>query len=537
MSEVYSNIAGIIGDMFSLGVGPQKMTITVNGNRVVINKELRLENGFGIQTDKTPTDPADMVNLQYFNEQFEAYKKQIDEIIPDDLSEFTQGLNFMATPIEVTPADVEDGTMVSIGVLDAGKFIDRIILEVETPFTLAERNTGEISIGTLSNPTKFMGRKNLAELTSTVAIDIYKTISTNTDLYLYYYRTVAPEPEPPYVQEVFYSHEGVTHQIGSDANNDVFNIELTGTGLTGEITNTDLFGTGIAGNYLDFGINLDLVPGKRYKIVQENSCLALFPDDPSISHTEQGVYTKTKEYDYPEDDEEGFIYWFIMGQKDTNTYTHIYVYDLDSETSDDAIKSYHIHNNLVYADETASYIASLAEVGDGNAPYGYQDCAIDVQEDEDAENTYTIAISGTNVASHREDLLTMYPNLPEGNYTVLYVPYTPSNAYTVTQINPALKDAREDVKNSDGVYSLTYDVTAETMDKIYIPVPIGEDKSHEIELMFMDKTTNATVAYSITNNVTFAQTTEPEEPTEEPDEPPVVETPETGFIRVRVISF
>ena len=126
--------------MFSLGVGPQKMTITVNGNRVVINKEIRLEGGLGIQSDKTPAEPNDMVTLQFFNEQFDAFKEDIDKLIPDDLSRFSEGLNYMATPVVVTPNDLEDGTMVSMGTVNAGKFIDRIILEVETPFSLAERN-------------------------------------------------------------------------------------------------------------------------------------------------------------------------------------------------------------------------------------------------------------------------------------------------------------------------------------------------------------------------------------------------------------
>lgn len=534
MSEVYSNIAGIIGDMFSLGVGPQKMTITVNGNRVVINKEIRLEGGLGIQSDKTPAEPNDMVTLQFFNEQFDAFKEDIDKLIPDDLSRFSEGLNYMATPVVVTPNDLEDGTMVSMGTVNAGKFIDRIILEVETPFSLAERNVGEISIGTLVNPTAFMEKKNLAEITSTIAVDIYKTLATNTDIYLYFYRTVEPEPEPPYTQEVFYSHEGVSHTIGSDGNGDVFNIELTGIGLTGEINNTDLFGNSIVGNYLDFGINLELTPGKTYKIVQENSCLALFPDDPSITHTEQGVYTKTKEYLFPEEEaEEGFIYWFLMGQRDTNTYTHIYVYDPESETPDTAIKAYHIHNNLAYADEPVQYLASLAELNNGNNPYGYPDCNINVAED--SENTFTITVNADAATSHREDLLSMYPNLPDAKYTVLYVPYTPVNAYTVTQINPALAGARDDVEESDGVYSLSYEVTPENTDTIFIPVPLGEDKSHDIELLFMDNVTNTTIAYSIENGVTFVEPTEPEEPPTEPEEPPVEE--ETGAIRVRVLSF
>lgn len=83
------------------------MTITVDGSKVVINKEI----DFGdnpLNSTADPTSPSNLINLDYFNREFSEFKKEIKDLIPDDLNRFTDGLNYMLPVYAATVDQVEN---------------------------------------------------------------------------------------------------------------------------------------------------------------------------------------------------------------------------------------------------------------------------------------------------------------------------------------------------------------------------------------------------------------------------------------------
>lgn len=530
MANIFSNIDGVINKIFSIGVGPSKMTITVDGSKVIINKEIDLGDR-PLNSTADPINPSNLINLDYFNREFNAFKKEINDLIPDNLDHFADGLNYMLPTYMVSADQLENGLSVRIGTLPATKFIDRIIFELIKPFVFLAHNIGYISVGTITIPNFFINKMKLNDLTSSQSIPIYKTLTQDTDIYVTFYKETEKEPEPAFEQKVLNTHDGVSNTITMDSSGKVINITLTGTNLIGSVNNISLFGNTISGNYMDFGVNMNLTPGKTYRIIQENSCLSLYPNDPSITHTEAGLYTKTKDYTFV-DNGESFDYYFLMGQKDSNAYTHIYVYDI--EDTENAIYTYHIKNNLSYESEVMKTLSStinvISDVNSKEEPYSYPDVTVEINPQDDF--TTLLKLSGENVISHTEDLLTIYPNL-NGRNTVLYIPYTPIHNYTIQIIDPALNGARDDVVESDGVYSVTSTRNLSGEDPVMIPVPIGEDRSHNILVTIIDEELNDTYVFEITNNVTFSSKSSIEnkamaETTEEVED---------GEILIRIISF
>ena len=530
MANIFSNIDGVINKMFSIGIGPSKMTITVDGSKVVINKEI----DFGdnpLNSTADPTSPSNLINLDYFNREFSEFKKEIKDLIPDDLNRFTDGLNYMLPVYSATVDQVENNMSVRLGTLPATKFIDRIVFELIKPFIFKTRNVGYVSIGTIADPNLFVNKIKLNDFIHSGDVPIYKTLTKDTDIYITFYREIEEDPIPEFEQRVLNNHDGVINSITMDGSGKVINITLTGSNLIGSIDNVALFGNSITGNYMDFGVNMNLTPGKTYRIIQENSCLSLYPNDPSITHTEAGLYTKTKDYTFM-DNGESFDYYFLVGQKDTNAYTHIYVYDI--EDTENAIYTYHIKNNLSYESESMSSLANMinviSDVNHVEEPYSYPDVTVTINPQDDF--TTLIELSGENVTSHTEDLLTVYPNL-SGKNTALYIPYTPTHNYTIQIINPALKCARDDVVESEGVYSVTSTENLSGENPVMIPVPIGEDKSHNILVTIIDEELNDTYVFEITNNITFVS----ESSNDNSVTNNTTEEMEDGELLIRIISF
>jgi hypothetical protein len=511
-----SNIDGITGKSFTLGTGSDACTLSSQKNTLTINQALKLEGDLDLGEHKltssaTAKEDSDLVNLSSLTAAIDKEDESLKKFVNDTVADVTAGTanaNVMLSPVNLDIEDMADGWSVELGTLASTKFIDRVVFEVFVPFTKANGDNFEISVGTITEPEKLVPKFPMERLSSTYVVDICKTLFKDTAYYLYVTKKEPdPEPEPeepeptPFEQQLYCTQYGVTTDISSDASQKVWTFTLSGDDLLGHIGDTDTFGN-VTGPLMDFSFNIPVEVGHQYRVVQQNPALAYFDSDPFIVNV-SGTWSKDKSYQLAED-EGTFIYSFTLTQSSgSNDYVHIYVYDLDGETPDNAIRTYHIKNELNFegtSPEDSPLQIDFASASEGTAGV--------VQN---AENQYTITLSGEihsldleNISGHSTELGIYYPKA------------VGSKGIRLAIYNPAASNFTDEeaVTSKDGIYYT--DMTATDEDEIegmWIDIPISEDNSYPIVAAIIDLETQDYFLVGIDNQLTFLDSEE--EPEEE----------------------
>lgn len=501
-----SNLDGVVNSVFSIGVGPRKLTMEVGRGMVTVNKGL--DTGANpIRSQALPENWDDLVNLR-------AVQKMMDDIVATIMNPEPVSIDMSA--IESYPA------IIKLGSYDIGHYLDRIVFTVDTT-----SEDVKMSIGTMDEPEKLFPATNLKTLNQICTDkELNILLTAEEDYFIFLDKDISVIPPEEFVQKVYNVHPNVSSKITTDASGNVVTIALSGAGVEPLISYPEMFGA-VTGNYVDFGINMNLPKG-TYRITQQNACLSLYADDPTVSQDENGVWTKSKEYvieEDPADDE--FIYTFLMGNKTDNAWTHITVTDAE----DNPVVVYHIQNQMIFANE----IAEMATPKKGEITHTTDLEVTDTIED-DIHNVVVTATAAKNInedATGRKECQILIPYAPTGDFV-----------YSIT--SPALDMVEPD---EDGIRTLTSEIAMpDTLDEngqIYMPIILTEDKSsYPIVVTFIDKATNATVMYVIDNRVTFES--DPGTDLDVPEDPPTgdsgndPETPtvtESGAIFVRLISY
>lgn len=499
-----SNLDGVVNSIFSIGVGPRKLIMEVGRGTVTVNKGL--DTGVNpIRSQAVPENWDDLVNLKALQEMMDKVIAGIKpQIVTIDLS-----------TIESYPA------VIKLGSCDVGHYLNNLVFTVDTASEVVK-----MSIGTMEDPEKLFPSTNLKTLNQ-ICTDkmLNKFLSTEEEYFIFLDKDAPVDPPEEFVQKVYNVHPNVSSKITTDASGKVITIALSGTGVEPLISYPEMFGA-ITGNYVDFGINMNLPKG-IYRIAQQNACLSLYADDPTVSQDENGVWTKTKLYTIEEDStDDEFIYTFLMGNKTDNAWTHITVMDVD----DNPIVVYHIQNQMIYANEIAE--ATTPKKGEISHT---TDLVVTDTLEEGIHNIVVTADAAKNInedATGRKECRILIPYAPTGDFT-----------YSIT--SPALNMVKPD---EDGIRTLTSEIAMpDTLDangQIYMPVILTEDKSYPIVVTFIDKETNTTTMYVIDNQVTFEADVDPipsdpaddstEDSGNEPETPTVTES---GAIVVRLISY
>ncbi|MCM1219546.1 MAG: hypothetical protein NC548_34130 [Lachnospiraceae bacterium] len=104
------------------------------------------------------------------------------------------------------------------------------------------------------------------------------------------------------------SSEGLT--ITSRLNKDgEYDVTIVGTSVESNILYPDVFGE-LEIPVVEMGIEIPVICGDTYRVIQENKILRIYEDDPFISHDEEmDLWIKDKEYVM---DEDFFKYLFLL---------------------------------------------------------------------------------------------------------------------------------------------------------------------------------------------------------------------------------
>lgn len=506
MSQNYSNFDGVVNNVFSIGVGAQALKIEVSRNTAKINKDLDMGE-HALLTSMEPTADNQVVPLKYLNKTLDKLAsdisaKQMPDGIRIDFSQYTE------YPI-----------IVPICLLGFSKFIDRIVLGAIEDLTGSNL---EISIGTMDSHEKYLKKTALSTITGTSITEVSQLITDEeTGIFMFVNsKNASPEPEG-FVQKVYNAHSDVTAKVSTDETKKVITVQLSGAGVQPLITYPEMFGN-VSGNYVDFGVNMNLSAG-TYRIVQQNACLSLFPDDPSISQDEHGVWTKSKEYTIDDTSEDEFIYTFMMGNRTDNAATHITVYDSDNNV----VLTFHIQNSIVYSNELAELLTATEGEIRGNVDVTISDTIED--------GIHNVVVSSEAATPDAEELEA------GRKITKIHIPYAPTGDFIFSEINPNLSEIEPD---EDGIRQISSEIAMpneselDEFGQVYFAVPLGENKDHAITVTFIDKETNATVVYVIDNQVTFMENTAGSDtPVVDPDEPETPTVTESGALLVRVIAY
>lgn len=548
-----SNMDGVIGKSFRLGYGNGYAEFKVEGDTVSLNMKMKMS---GLDAGNAPltsshmaTKEEELTNLKSVKLAVDECTKALQRYTDNKIAEMTggtTGTNVMLNPIGIGIDKFSDTFSAAFGSLPAGKFVDRIIFEVDEAFSMTDGSSFDISIGTVTNKEAIVPRFSMSKLASTYIINVCKTLYADTDFVLYTYKVDPPEEEEPVepFEQVFHNdHSGVAYSMTSDADGNNWTIEVNGDELIGDITNEESFGP-ITGNFIDFGFNVKVEANHRYRVVQQNAALAVYDGLDEFISNIGGVWTKDKTYDVGDDI--NFIYEFLLTQKESeNDYAHIYIYDLSSETPETAIYVYHIHNGLNFSGDSPA--ASQLQVDFMSA----DEAAIGIVKND--ENQFTITLSG-EAHSRAADLASAYPDLT-GNFTSIGVYYpkaVPNEGIRIAIYNPIYSQlaGSDGIRSVDGIYYADMTLTdSDEQEGIWIDIPIGTDKSSPIIIAIVDLATNEKFLVGIDNELTILDAIESDAGTDEPavasvyafnldTEPEVLPfAGDTGIATVRILSF
>lgn len=506
-----SNMNGIIGKSFRIGYGDDAVILavekeTVDGQENIvlkINAKIKgdgLDIGDGsLNTSAIPKNDNDVINVKALNEALKTTSETLSRYTDEKIKELTggtTGANIMLLPIRVTIDDITDGYSNAFGKLAANKFVDRIIFEVLEGFDTGDDSKFDISIGTVTSPEAFVPKFSIENLASTYIVNICKTLSVETDFVFYVYK----HEEiiiPTFEQEVYANHDGVSYSMTSDSSKKIWNITMSGDNLIRDVDDVETFGT-LDGALMDFGINLPVEANHRYRIVQRNSALQFYKGIDGYVSESNGIWTKDKNYSVGDDTE--FIYKFLMTESEGDSdYVHIWLYDLDSETPDEAIRTYHIKNSL-YFEGTSGANALLQ-----NTFLSASEGSVGIVKNDATQ--YTVTLTG-EVHSQNTQMAELYPNL-SGNLTMFgfyYPKALPAEGVRLAIYNPVYSQVadQEGIKVENGIYYLDTTVQdPDNQDGMWVYVPISDSQDYPVVIAIIDLATNETFLVGIDNELTF----------------------------------
>lgn len=156
-----------------------------------------------------------------------------------------------------------------------------------------------------------------------------------------------PTPEdtikPVYVPSV----SGVFINSALNRNGE-YDVSITGPEVESKILHPELFGD-INFDAIEIGIEVPVICGSTYLILQENPMLEHYKDDPTISEKD-GLWTKEKEYKMEED---FFQYNFLLGNGRSNVKINI-IFDEDNIITFNITSHIHFKKQEVEDSETSS---------------------------------------------------------------------------------------------------------------------------------------------------------------------------------------
>lgn len=518
----FHDIDGIIGKSFQLGYGKDSFTFTIGDDGVLtiqFNNEPIVEgspysyplrfrlmggidcNNGAIKSTFAATDNADVVNLSVLKTKLEAYltsaKTYTDQKIQESGggSSGGGGTSPMLSPLAITVDNMTDGYSAIIGTLAANKFIDRVIFEIKEPFSKLDGTDFDISVGTAANPTSLVPTFQMSTLTETKVVDICKTLTSDAEYCIFISAHQEPIPPSTFEQEFYNHHPTVSSSMTSDASDKIWTIILTGNDLESSVLDTETFGD-VEGPFMDFSFNIPVEAGHQYRIVQTNPALQYYDGKDEFVSNKDGVWTKDKNYDFGdvEEVELGFIMTESAGAED---YTHFYIYDLNSETPNTAIRNYHIKNGLHFKGSSPAVsplqidFASASEVIPGIV--------------KNADNQYTITLTG-QVTSKTADLTEKFTGLTKKATSLsIFYPNTISTSGIRTIVyNPGAKEL-SDVQTASGV---TYTDATYTPDQeedgAWIEFPVTESQEYPIVIVVIDLATKDYTLIGVDNSLIFS---------------------------------
>lgn len=561
------DIRGIIGTSFQIGYGAISCTLTVKVNPDVEGEllfEISAPVDMGdrkITTTYRASSDEDLCNLKTVLEKLSASETAIYQYVDGKIAEMTGGTtgnNVMLLPqtLEINNLTPDETYEAVFGTLERMKFIDRIIFEVLEPFSLAEAtSTLYFSVGTTEDPELFVPKTPIDQLQSTLCVEVFKTITADTEIKLFgYYVTdgggeepVDPPYDPNFVQRVDNNHEDVSVSLGSDASGNVVNITLTGDNLQGSVLDTDTFGE-VTGNYMDFAVNIPLhTDGSicHYRVVQQNPALAYYDGKDEFISNQDGVWTKDKTYTIEAGTQEFLMSFLLTQSAGDEDYAHLYIYDLDAEEPENAFRSYHIKNELNFAAEanTNEAISLMSmEEEEPELQFSYRssyESAFAVQKV--GQHSYKVTLAGQIHNQYDELLHSMTEATNPGtSFTIHYLFRVKSSGVRVLAYNPNYQANSSLYKTLNGVTYLDQTVYDQP-DGFYIDLPIGENRDYPIVVIITDLLTNEYDVVFIENKLTFGPSEEEEEQEYQAVAAKSAVMPmaygDTGSMRVRILSF
>lgn len=519
----YTNHNGILGHMFVIGIGGESFAFTIEDNLFRLFKTM-------VETDPETgqeVNPAhfDMDAIAYANPLPPDFKGEVNPRMVVTMKDFKDALkserDFMGNYVREQLEDVTGGGGSStsdptsptnpvsgmlqpamftvdmlvpeltqiLGTLPAQSFIDRIVLETHTNFTLLDgtEDAWQFSIGT-ADPTEaelIIPKTPITKLNEQRAwvVDVQRTFANPTAMVFYIYNITEenpnplpgpvepeePDPDGDFVQAVYLNHGEVTYGLTSDASKKVWNLTVQSDDALPGFNQPDLFGEIGDAQLIDVGVNLPFKPGHRYRVLQQNPALEHFSADPSVEEVE-GVWTKFATYEWnPEDPKEDCIYYFCMkpsaGEID---YLHLFIYDLDGETPEQVCRTYHVRNLVTFREIIAPpppVMDSFVQFARASTP------DIDVHIESDTETECSIIVSGSTASaniSHPE----LFGDLDGANGIDIEInlPIEIGATVLVTQINKALEIFKDDPSVSS-----SEDQTAWIKQKQYTREDDGEE--------------------------------------------------------------
>lgn len=531
----FENLEGIIGKTFQFGYGKNSFTFTISADGVMTiayNNEpngetsetklpyvfplrFNLNGGVNvgnarIQSSYNATENDELVNIAVLMTKLNAFlvsaKTYTDEQIKriDTGGESSGTSSTMMEPMDITIDQIADGYSNIIGRLAAGNFIDHVVFEVNEAFAKADASDYEISIGTITNPTSLVPKFRMSTLSQTKVVDIYRTLSEDQEYCIFVSKYEEPTPPPdPFDQQVINNHPAVVSSLTSDASEKIWTVTLSGSNLESSVIETADFGE-ITGPYMDFGVNIPVEEDHQYRIVQQNPALAIYDGKDSNISNQSGVWTKDKTYTF--DGVTEITYNFLLtASTGGSDYVHIYVYDINGETPETAIRVYHVKNELSFKGNSPAL--SPLQIDFLSANEGVAGVV------QNADDQYTITLTG-NVTSKTSELSEKFPGLTKkATSMAIFYPKSISTSGIRTIIyNPGVQ-GMSDVQTASGVSYTDVTYTPESdQNGAWIEIPITEDQTYPIVIMIIDLDTNESTLIGIDNELTFTDpVTEPTE--------------------------
>lgn len=565
------NIDGIIGKSFQLGYGTNSFTLTVDADgylnikyngeplpedpeasyvyptRVKLFGGLDAGNGAVTSTHKPANDP-DLINLKYLMEQLSAYLSSAKRYTDKAIEQISQGgesgggtsSSSMIAPTRVNVEQLTDGYSAILGTLKENAFIDRVIFELRQPFFKLDGSDYDIAIGVITNQTALVGWTPISTLTETKVFDICKTLTTDAE-YCIFVRTHEEEPVvEPFEQKLINNHEDVSSSMTSDASENIWHIHLNGTNLESEVFDTATFGE-VSGPFMDFGVNIPVVPGHQYRIVQTNPALAYYDGKDEFISEVEGVWTKDKTYTFEESEVDLMV--LLTESAGDSDFAHVYIYDLNGDTPDVACRVYHFQNGLHFTGSSPA--VSPLQLSFLSASEGA------VGAVQNATNQFTINLSG-QITSKETEVAEKFPGIT-GHATSLSIFYPKTISTTGVRAvvyNPAASKLTEDNQTVSGISFTDVTYTPEQeQDGAWIEFPIIEDKSYPIVVCIIDLSTKDYMLIGVDNNLTFQDAANGDAGTDIQlqntgyavpaalDEVDLMAEGDTGSMIVRILSF